>query len=82
MIASENDRGDLELKIAGELYDILVAHLGSANDGALCHFLEHLQLREVARLESLAIGDPGLALDYLRRIIGQQSGPRLRLVGH
>ena len=80
MIATENARGDLELKIARALYDILVDHVDGPVDATLCYFLEHLPLREIARLESLALGDPDLAHDYLRRIVGRQSRPRLHLV--
>lgn len=81
VIAYENAEGELELHIAGELYDILVDYLASSNGGALCHLLERLGMREVARLEALAISDHSLALDYLRRCDGRQSAPRLRLVG-
>ena len=82
MIATESADAGLTLYIAGELYDILVDYLGSANDGALCYLLERLGVREVARLEALAISDPGLALDYLQRVNGRKPRPRLRLVAH
>ena len=58
MIATENAQGDLEFKIAGALYDILVEHVGGPVDATLCYFLEHLPLRDIARLESLASAIP------------------------
>ena len=81
MIASETEYGDLDLRIAGSLFDLVAKHLGSANPGRVCHFLERLPLRTVVCLERLAVDNSDLARDYLRRIIGQQARPRLRLVG-
>lgn len=81
MIASETEFGDLDLTIAAGLFDLVANYLGNDNHGRVCHFLERLPLRTVVCLERLAIDNSDLARDYLRRIIGQQARPRLRLVG-
>ncbi len=67
MIATENDHGDLDLKITAGLFELIADHLGNEDRAAVCFFLERLALRTVVRLERLAGDDPDFARDLLQR---------------
>jgi hypothetical protein len=67
MIASENDSGDMLMKIDEALFDLVAEYLGTSDRGAMCCFLEKLSVRAVVRLERLAPSQRDLARDYLKR---------------
>jgi len=67
LIATENDFGDLDLKITAGLFALIADHLGNEDRAAVCFFLERLALRTVVRLERLAGDDPDFAREFLHR---------------
>jgi len=79
MIATENACGDIDLWIPPALFALVADHLDTADRHTVCHFLEHLPLRNAVCLERLAVDNSDLARDYLRRVVVQQA--RRRPVG-
>lgn len=69
MIATENEHGDLDLRITTALFDLVADFLGNDDRSTICFTLERLPLRTVVRLERLAAEDPEFASDFLKRTL-------------